>query len=96
MTEASDLNRAAYDRWSVTGSQARFVDPETGQELRPVNHAHTDEEVMGAALRAGLRSAQSLDIAGDEDLATLNADWRRHIGRPMIRIWVFKRTAATV
>jgi hypothetical protein len=25
-------------------------------------------------------SAQSLDITGDEDLATLNADWRRHIG----------------
>ncbi len=39
---------------------------------------------------------QSLDIASDEDLATLNADWRRHIGTPMIRLWVFKRTAATV
>jgi hypothetical protein len=39
---------------------------------------------------------QSLEIAGDEDLGTLNADWRRHIGRPMIRIWVFRRTAATV
>jgi hypothetical protein len=31
-----------------------------------VNYAHTDEEVMGAALWAGLQSAQSLDIAGDE------------------------------
>jgi hypothetical protein len=39
MTEASDLNRAAYDRWSVV--------------------------------------YQSLDITVDEDLATLNADWRR-------------------
>jgi hypothetical protein len=58
MTEASDLNRAAYDRWSVV--------------------------------------YQRLDIAGDEDLATLNADWRRHIGRTMIRIWVFERTVATV
>jgi hypothetical protein len=58
MTEASDLNRAAYDRWSVV--------------------------------------YQSLEIAGDEDLATLNADWRRHIGRPMMRTWVFRRTAATV
>ena len=62
-----------------------------GLELRPVNYAHTDEEIVGAALRAGLQSARSLDIAGDEDLATLNADWRQHIGRPMIRIWVFER-----
>ena len=41
-----------------------------------MNHAHTDEEVMGAALRAG--PVASLDIAGDEDLATLNADWPAH------------------
>jgi hypothetical protein len=46
---------------------------------------------VGAALRAGLQSAQSLDIAGTEDLATLNADWRRHIRRSMIRIWLIER-----
>ncbi len=44
------------------------------------------------SMGAGLLLSQSLDIAGDEDLAKLDADWRRHIGRPMIKIWVLERS----
>jgi 2-polyprenyl-3-methyl-5-hydroxy-6-metoxy-1,4-benzoquinol methylase len=77
---------------AATGSQARFVDPETGDERRPANFARTEDEVVRAAIGAGLRLSQSLDIVGDDDLTKIDADWRRYVGKPMIKIWVFDRS----
>jgi malonyl-CoA O-methyltransferase len=77
---------------TATGSQARFVDRETGHERRPVNFARTDDEVVRAAIGAGLRLSQSLDVARDDELTKIDADWRRYLGKPMIKIWVFDRS----
>jgi malonyl-CoA O-methyltransferase len=81
-----------HPRRAATGSQARFTDPKTGEERRPANFTHTNDEVVRSATQAGFRLSQSLDIVGDDELTKIDPEWRRYLGKPMIKIWVFERS----
>lgn len=74
------------------GSQANFTDKD-GRHVRLVSFAHTDEAIQSAAQRAGLVCLKAQDVLGDERLVGLNPDWARYLGRPMLRIWDFERSA---
>lgn len=74
----------------AAGTQANFVAAD-GVHVRLTSFAHTEAEIHSAAVAAGLRLRQQQDVVGGEDLVSLNADWTRHLGRKMLRIWVFSR-----
>jgi len=76
----------------AAGTQANFVDDETGEEIRLKSYAHSEETVQAAAGAAGLHLVVCRDVIGDESLVSLNPDWARHLGRKMIRIWQFRRS----
>jgi malonyl-CoA O-methyltransferase len=71
------------------GTQANFVDAQTGETVRLRSFAHAETDIIAAATRAGLRLTAQQDIIGDERLPRHNSDWARHVGKKMIRIWVF-------
>ncbi len=73
------------------GTQANFVDAETGEAIRLASFAHAEADIQSAATRAGLRLIAHEDIIGDERLPEHNPDWQRHVGRKMIRIWTFAK-----
>lgn len=73
------------------GTQANFIDPENGEAVRLTSFAHTATDIETEALNAGLQLQQQADIIGGDDLVALNADWARHVGRAMIRMWVFEK-----
>jgi malonyl-CoA O-methyltransferase len=75
------------------GTQANFVDAETGEAVRLTSFAHAEADIQAAAAKAGLRLIAHEDIIGDERLPEHNPDWRRHVGRKMIRIWTFAKGA---
>jgi 2-polyprenyl-3-methyl-5-hydroxy-6-metoxy-1,4-benzoquinol methylase len=75
----------------AAGTQANFIDAETGDKIVLSSFAHKESDIQNAALQAGLLLRNQLDIVGDEELASVNPDWRRHIGRQMIRIWCFEK-----
>ncbi|WP_081716563.1 class I SAM-dependent DNA methyltransferase [Asticcacaulis sp. AC460] len=72
------------------GTQANFTAAD-GEHVRLASFAHTEADIQAAASKAGLILMLQQDITGAEDLVRLNPDWTRHIGRRMIRIWVFAR-----
>lgn len=72
------------------GTQANFTAAD-GEHIRLASFAHTETDIQAAASRAGLDLTLQQDIVGGDDLVRLNPDWTRHIGRRMIRIWVFAR-----
>src|SRR5262249_50327684 len=53
----------------LKGTQARFVDPDTGRETRPESHANLIADYVNAALRAGVRIAEVGERSVDEELA---------------------------
>jgi malonyl-CoA O-methyltransferase len=71
------------------GTQANFVDAQTGEAVRLRSFAHAEADIVAGATRAGLCLAAQQDIVGDERLPRHNPDWARHTGRKMIRIWTF-------
>lgn len=75
----------------AAGTQANFTDAATGEHVRLASFAHDGADIETAALAAGLRLEARQDVIGAEDLTRINADWVRHIGRRMIRIWTFIR-----
>jgi malonyl-CoA O-methyltransferase len=74
------------------GTQANFVDTQTGETVRLRSFAHTEADIVAAATGAGLRLTAQQDIIGDERLPRHNPDWARHVGKKMIRIWVFEKS----
>ncbi|WP_040309820.1 class I SAM-dependent methyltransferase [Asticcacaulis biprosthecium] len=70
------------------GTQANFVAAD-GEQIRLTSFAHAEADIQAAASQAGLCLALQQDVIGDDHLVQLNPDWVRHIGRRMIRIWVF-------
>lgn len=75
----------------AAGTQANFIDETTGKTVRLKSFAHTETNIVAAASRAGLRLESHQDVIGDERLPRHNPSWQRHVGRKMIRIWVFKK-----
>lgn len=76
----------------ASGTQANFVDPGTGKTVRLTSFAHDEHAIETAGTRAGLILTNWRDIIGDECLVRHNPDWRRHVGRKMIRIWTFAKS----
>ena len=74
-----------------SGTQANFKDPQTGEIVKLTSFAHDATMIETAALSARLKLLQKLDIIGDDKLVAKHADWRRHLGKPMIRMWEFER-----
>lgn len=73
----------------AAGTQANFTTRD-GQHIRLASFAHGAADIENAALAAGLQIAHQKDIFGGEDLVRLNPDWTRHLGRAMIRMWIFE------
>ena len=74
------------------GTQANFIDAENGEAVRLTSFAHTETDIVLAASLAGLRLQAHRDVIGDERLPAHNPDWQRHVGKKMIRIWVFEKS----
>lgn len=72
------------------GTQANFVDAD-GQNVRLASFAHTAHEIEAAAASAGLQQTLVRDVIGDDQLVARNPEWRRHLGRLMLRIWSFAK-----
>lgn len=75
------------------GSGARFVDPNTGAETRLASFAHETVEVTKAAGSAGFALVSETDFVGDAAFCSLNSSWVKYLHVPMVRIWVFEKTA---
>jgi ubiquinone/menaquinone biosynthesis C-methylase UbiE len=73
------------------GTQANFTDPTTGENIRLVSYAHSSEEVLSASKEAGLTLITEKEVFGDESLTKKNPAWLKHLGQPMIKIWVFRK-----
>jgi SAM-dependent methyltransferase len=73
------------------GTQANFVDAQTGETIRLRSFVHAETDIVAAARRAGLHLTAQQDIIGYERLPHHNPDWARHVGRKMIRIWTFEK-----
>ena len=78
---------------AAVGSQARFFDPETGIETLLTNYPHTETDVVEAAFTAGFDLIHACDGVGDAVLAAQNPEWKKNIGRLMLRMWHFRLSA---
>ncbi len=76
---------------AAAGSGARFVDPATGEERWLTNFMHTGEVIVAAAEGAGFTCVLERDAVGDAALAAAHAEWARYLGKPMIRMWAFRK-----
>lgn len=76
----------------AAGSQANFSLP-SGENVRLVSYAHTEAGYLAAAAACGLRLIWDQDIMGDEALSRLHPGWERYLGKPMLKIMGFRRTA---
>lgn len=76
---------------SLGGSGARFLDPETGEARWLANIPHSGTAILEAARGAGLACTTEHDVFGDQALADQQPQWARHLGKPMIRMWIFQK-----
>jgi malonyl-CoA O-methyltransferase len=77
------------------GTQANFVDSKTGEAVRLRSFAHTETAIVTAAAGAGFALQSHRDAIGDDRLPAHNPDWARHLGKKMIRIWVFAKRSTS-
>ena len=68
----------------LKGTQARFVDPDTGRETRPESHANLISDYVNAALQAGLRIIETGERSVDEELAERVPRAEKYLGWPML------------
>ncbi|WP_295904480.1 class I SAM-dependent methyltransferase [uncultured Bdellovibrio sp.] len=61
------------------------------QEIHLKSHPHTDEDFQRTAAQASLETVKNETIYGTEEFANINSKWTRHLGKPMIEIWVFRK-----
>lgn len=73
------------------GSQAHFNDPVSGEEIRLASFAHSDSSIKTVAADAGLNLLETRDIFGDAELARQQPGWSKHLGKPMIKMWVYAK-----
>lgn len=74
---------------TADGIFAHFCEGDTEYHLR--SHAHTQDDIMTAAVHAGMSVTAQTDVVGNDSLALRNPKWSRYKGQPMIRMWAFKR-----
>jgi ubiquinone/menaquinone biosynthesis C-methylase UbiE len=68
----------------LRGVQARFTDPATGRETRPLSYPHQISDYVMAATRAGLVFDHLSEHAVDDDLAERSPRARKHLGWPLL------------
>ncbi len=75
----------------AAGGVARFYDPATGERHDMKSFAHDAVAILAAAARAGLTLVREQDVLGDARLTAVKSEWARHAGKPMIRMWEFRK-----
>jgi ubiquinone/menaquinone biosynthesis C-methylase UbiE len=68
----------------LKGTEARFVDPDTGRETRPESHANVVADYVNGAVGGGLRILQVGERAVGEELAERVPRARKYLGWPML------------
>jgi ubiquinone/menaquinone biosynthesis C-methylase UbiE len=68
----------------LKGTQARFVDPDTGRETRPESHPNLIADYVNGALAAGVRIVQVGERSVDEELARRVPRAEKYLGWPML------------
>jgi malonyl-CoA O-methyltransferase len=68
----------------LKGTQARFVDPDTGRETRPESHANLIADYVNAAVRAGVTIVEAGERSVDEELAARVPRAQKYLGWPML------------
>jgi ubiquinone/menaquinone biosynthesis C-methylase UbiE len=68
----------------LRGVQARFTDPATGRETRPLSYPHQISDYVMAATRVGLVFDHLSEHAVDDDLAERSPRARKHLGWPLL------------
>ena len=68
----------------LKGTQARFVDPDTGRETRPESHANLIADYVNGAVAGGLKILQAGEHAVGEELAERVPRARKYLGWPML------------
>jgi malonyl-CoA O-methyltransferase len=68
----------------LKGTQARFVDPETGRETRPASHANVIADYVNGAVAAGLQILQVGEREVDEELAARVPRAQKYLGWPLL------------
>jgi malonyl-CoA O-methyltransferase len=71
----------------LKGTQARFVDPDTGRETRPESHANLISDYVNAAVRSGARIVEIGESSVDETLAARVPRAAKYLGWPML-LWL--------
>ena len=68
----------------LKGTQARFVDPDTGLETRPESQPNLIADYINAAIGAGLRILEVGEHAVDDELARRVPRAQKYLGWPML------------
>ncbi|WP_374030061.1 methyltransferase domain-containing protein [Bdellovibrio bacteriovorus] len=76
---------------TAKGVLAHFKTPDE-QEIHLTSHPHTEEQIDRAAALAGFSIEKCETIYGNEELAQIHPKWSRHLGQPMLQIWVLKKS----
>jgi malonyl-CoA O-methyltransferase len=76
---------------TAKGVLAHFKEPIEGREIHLQGFAHTQLDFSEAIQRTGFRVVEFCDVLGSEALAELNLKWKKHIGCPMIQMWILEK-----
>lgn len=68
----------------LKGTQARFVDPDTGRETRPESHANVIADYVNGAVGGGLRILQVGEHSVSEEFARRVPRAQKYLGWPML------------
>jgi malonyl-CoA O-methyltransferase len=78
------LVSAMHPAMMLRGVQARFHDPQTGQEVRPASEPHQLTDYVMAAATAGFKLDHLSEHLVDEELAKKIERARRYVGWPLL------------
>ncbi|MFN8523287.1 MAG: class I SAM-dependent methyltransferase [Chloroflexota bacterium] len=82
---------AMHPAMFLRGTQARFVDPETGVKIQPGSHPHSISDFVMAAVRAGLLIDDLTEHAPDERFALAHPRTREYVDWPMVVVMRLRR-----
>lgn len=70
----------------LRGVQARFTDPSTGQQTRPLSYPHQISDYVMAASRAGLSFDHISEHIADQELMARSERARKYAGWPLLLV----------
>ncbi|MBL7713871.1 MAG: class I SAM-dependent methyltransferase [Bdellovibrionales bacterium] len=71
------------------GIFAHFKD-QKGSEVHLKSVNHTETEFRNSATQSGFEILKCKTVLGDPALVKINESWEKHLGKPMIQIWVLE------